>query len=601
MGVKKDLKRRLGREPSGDEIRREKEARLEAEQPAPERVVLSIAVIASKKDVETGFMSYKRVKGPTSENDMLILHRGPSVVTTLQEVRAKATKSFPVGNGHGWQVFVGTDTKSLRFVGDQDTWVERFDILHAGNKLQTVSIFVREVTSRAKEATLLSDTRGSAAASDVLLQATPVELQAAAQAAERLQPTPPSGGGQASKKQNKKGVGKAVSKRARESPQQVEGEADELAETHVTHMRGLLQALLARVPKDESGDPLFVLTSGETDEDLSYLPFDPSGLMAVQLDDTGQLKPETLFLGCAAEVCKYRNGICRTTGLPKPVPPVKYQVKGDSRRTETKADGLVRLKAFKSIVGAHEHESAAAKAKEAKGAQKGAKADGPKEHKAAAAAAKEREVAAFKNVMLKATALAQQTPPHTAAPVIQRHTPAGLAQPEAPAADVIVLKLPFDCKQMLLVELTSTNLQDANIGGVMASDNVFEALREIERQQFEKQVEALLEDNTKADRVLITRVADFSTLLKRVNRYSLDVLKQKGGVFDRLCAKQFRLDDALSSFDLVSFGPAHGAHFSEVIWLPLAGRLFVLDSCPPCGHHKLTQKVHVTTPFPLNH
>ena len=585
MGVRKDLKRRLGREPSEDEIRNEKQARCEAKQPAVERTVLSVIVIAGKKNLDTGFMSYKRASGPTPENDILILHRGPSVVTTLEEVRAKASRSFPVGDGHGWQVFVGTDTKSLRFVGDQDMWAERFDILHAGNKLAAVSIFVCEVTSKAKEVSLLSR---SAAASDVALQATSVELQAAAQAAERLQPMPPSGAGQASKKQKAK---TATPKRTRESPQQVNG--DELAETHIAHMRGMLQELSARVPQDSSGAPLFVLTTGEKDKDLSYVPFDPSSLTGMQLDETGQLKPETLYLGCAVEACKYRNGICRSTGRPQAVPPAKFQVKGDTRRQATKTDGLVRLKALKSIVGVHEHESAAAKAKEAKVAQKGAKADGAKERKASAVAAKERDVAAFKSVMLKATALAQQVSPHTRTPSSQpAGTPVGLAQPEAPAADVIVLQLPFDCKPTLLAELTSAEFEKAKTPGSFASEAVFEVLREIERQQFKKQVEALLEDDTKADRVLITRVKDFRTLLQRVSQNPLEVLRQEDGVFDRMCSKQFRLDDAISSYDLVSFSPSRSLHFTEVLWLPLAGRLFVLDSCPSCGHHKLTEQVN---------
>eukprot|EP00966_Prymnesium_polylepis_P253136 5850714-Prymnesium_polylepis.1 len=115
-------------------------------------------------------------------------------------------------------------------------------------------------------------------------------------------------------------------------------------------------------------------------------------------------------------------------------------------------------------------------------------------------------------------------------------------------------------------------------------------MREIERRQYAKQ----LEDDTKEDRVLITTVELFATLHRRVNQclkvnQPLERLKQQGGAFNRLL-QQHGLEDVLETRDLVSFGPTYNCHFSEVIWLPYAERIYVMDSHSPSGHYALTKK-----------
>eukprot|EP00966_Prymnesium_polylepis_P177136 4102618-Prymnesium_polylepis.1 len=135
-------------------------------------------------------MSYKRLQGPTTEDEMLVKHIGSQVVTTLANVREKASSSFPMGNGHGWQVFVGVDVKSLRFVADQQAWVARFEVVHAADALKSTHIYVREVSSIEKQSTLLA-VRPTAVTADLTLDTTPIELRQAAKVAARARAKQP--------------------------------------------------------------------------------------------------------------------------------------------------------------------------------------------------------------------------------------------------------------------------------------------------------------------------------------------------------------------------------------------------------------------------
>eukprot|EP00966_Prymnesium_polylepis_P290533 6710996-Prymnesium_polylepis.1 len=84
-----------------------------------------------------------------------------------------------MGNGHGWQVFVSADIKSLRFVADLQAWVAIFEIIHAADVLKSTKICVREVSSVEKQPILLV-VRSTAVAADLTLDTTPIELKHAA-------------------------------------------------------------------------------------------------------------------------------------------------------------------------------------------------------------------------------------------------------------------------------------------------------------------------------------------------------------------------------------------------------------------------------------
>ena len=541
-GVKSALKKRLQRDPTDAEISAEKQAR--REQTGPIRSVFSMQVIAGQKSAAG--MHYMRAEGPFSEDEMIILHNGAAVVTMLDEVRSKAAESFPVGAGHGWQVFVGANVNSLRFVANQSAWVDRFEILHAANTLNSTSIFVCEVISKDKQSTL-ADVRSAFVAADLTMQATTVELEAAAKAAGRfvagekrfvagvcgrtvqndrqkpspLKHSPTKRAGHGSKPATSQSASPKVPERITED--------EEVAEMYLEHMRRQLENLVTQLDRmrDDGGNALFILTAGATNDQLSFVEFAPADLGLSHLDvDNGMLKAGALFLGCTSEDCKERHGGSKEE-------PSKLAVKEDSTRPFGK-DGLVRLKSAGAIVGSHEHTSEAAKSKlAALRSQLGAKISRKSAQASPAAAKSVNHLNTLKSSLLKAAALSQAVP-HSSAPTpaFNLKSPAGLIQPEAPASRIVLLRLPFAGDPML-VDLDKSQYDQVCTRGVTVGEDAFEVLREIERTHFAKRIKGLLEKGScvsgdmAADRVLITKVEHFKKLMKEVRLNEVAMLTQK--------------------------------------------------------------------------
>jgi hypothetical protein len=333
------------------------------------------------------------------------------------------------------------------------------------------------------------------------------------------------------------------------------------------HMQGELVKLVKTISTYDDGTPTFVLTDGSTDEHLSFLEFSPSALALTHIDaKTGMLKPKVLFFGCTQECCKMRG----KSKLKKA--PTACALGYDSREGR-QADkfGQAKLKSFKSTVGQHRHSL-----EEIQGSKGGPMAAAGKESKAAANNA--GVINSLKKTLLSAAALAQAKP--LASAPAPTSSPEGLVQPETPAATVAMLQLPFDLgvNQMPDLTVTSEQYQTASQMGTSVSEDIFEALREIERRSLVSYAEKSLQGSVVgAPRVLIVQTKDTLTLLR-----TEDSSRRFRRFRDKL-----QLQDVSEKYDIVSFGIVGSGHFSEAIWLPLQDVIFACDSFAPCGHFKL--------------
>ena len=622
MGVKSDLRQQFGREPTDTEVLVEKTRRKQASQKPHKLVIMTMQQVVGKR--KTSGMHYRAVNGPLSTNEMVVRHNGATVVTTLGQVREWAAASFAINSGHGLQVFMGPSVETLRFVANNEAWQTRFEIMHAAGMPET-SIFVCEVVSKERESTL-ANVRPTAVAADLHMQASLVELDAAARMAAKLGAQKPVGAGkrknspstsphkrhqspspqQKQKKSKAKARAKEVSIAAEDSDgsglegADVKPDDDELAQTFLSHMQSQLEMVLTAHQKkaNTEGKPPFVLTTGETDPEgsLSFVKFDPANLTLSHIDvrNGGTLRPDTLFLGCTEDFCA-----------------AKFCVKAPSNARGSGGDGLSRLKSAAAIVGKHEHTSDAAKERDAKAA-KCIKTKTPSPATPNVKSAKAAEVSSIKNSLLKATALAQSATPSqpcsiAAEPTSTGSRSKGLTEAESPAPDVVMLRLPFDPKLQMHVELKKDQLEQASMRGAVVSEVVFDVLREIEHREFGKRAKELLQrtacpiGDEAAKRVLILPTHAYLKLeiVCRKHRGQTqsqltEKLTEKGGVYDRMLAKHIKISDAMESYDVVSFGVTGGCHFSEVIWLPLIDEVYALDSYPPCGHYEKAKKVATT-------
>jgi hypothetical protein len=95
---------------------------------------------------------------------------------------------------HGWQVLLGADPSGLQFIADEEDWRETFELQHHKWSVQKgpqPTIFVREVISKTSESTVnVNRAKTAQQAADLSIQATPVELQEAMNAAHRAKATP---------------------------------------------------------------------------------------------------------------------------------------------------------------------------------------------------------------------------------------------------------------------------------------------------------------------------------------------------------------------------------------------------------------------------
>ena len=81
------------------------------------------------------------------------------------------------------------------------------------------------------------------------------------------------------------------------------------------------------------------------------------------------------------------------------------------------------------------------------------------------------------------------------------------------------------------------------------------------------------------DTVLLVHRFDTAKLIKACKEEELNVLTEKGGLFDKLCTL-YHLDDTLGcDIELVTFGLSAFVHFSELCWRCCPVR--PLDAAPP--------------------
>jgi hypothetical protein len=90
------------------------------------------------------------------------------------------------------------------------------------------------------------------------------------------------------------------------------------------------------------------------------------------------------------------------------------------------------------------------------------------------------------------------------------------------------------------------------------------------------------------DTVLLVHRFDTAKLIKACEEEELNVLTEKGGLFDKLCTL-YHLDDTLGcDIELVTFGLSAFVHFSELCWVVNAAKLYPFDSCTGAGHADIT-------------
>lgn len=331
------------------------------------------------------------------------------------------------------------------------------------------------------------------------------------------------------------------------------------------------------MPTDLKGKPLFVLTTGATDpDDYSYVVFEPASLTLsmIDLNNGGALKGGLLFFGCTAEICKAHFG-GRTA-------PAKFEVKAESGKRAFGRDSLPRLKSLKAITGSHEHESEAAQERDAAKSVK-KKVSAKAASGAKAAGGKSGQVNSIKSTLVQAAALAQAAPAtRTKEPPSPR--PAASAEPqEPPAEEVLVLRLPFDASAPYDLKVTAQQYEKAKEPKTCVSEDVFEALREIERQSLTRQEEGLSSCMVGHARILIVSTSETMALQRLQNGRDLRARFQR-------MRKRLKLQKVSEKYDLVSFGPVANTHFSEALWLPMLDKIYACDSCAPQGHYEVVDK-----------
>jgi hypothetical protein len=252
--------------------------------------------------------------GPCTTRSMLIAYTGAIVTTTLEDVRSKAKKSFAVSADSGIRVYLGESLAKLAFIADENEWKEEVTVLLKGSaarngQLPARKLYVLEVMP-SNQALLRLPTKPScrtstpstgAAGVSISVTSTPIELEQAVKSVQGARPSNPrravggvkswfsSSGTKHTSKGGKQRVKtlslasdlEADSEEDSEDEDPKESSEDELigeAVDKLQYSRSYLEKtveVLSKAPYlQKNGQPMYVLTRGNTGKGKAFTPFD---------------------------------------------------------------------------------------------------------------------------------------------------------------------------------------------------------------------------------------------------------------------------------------------------------------------------------------
>ena len=142
MTLKHDLKTQLGRDATKAELKAAKAAALSAvtsnsgPNPTAEPDAASFVLQLVTKETVDKETNLVLAHGQFTKRNMLVSYKGKHVITTLEDVRTKAKKSFEVNSDNGLRVYLGESLMpdNLVFISDESEWREEIHaLIHGSN------------------------------------------------------------------------------------------------------------------------------------------------------------------------------------------------------------------------------------------------------------------------------------------------------------------------------------------------------------------------------------------------------------------------------------------------------------------------------------
>ena len=309
VSLKRSLAESLGREPTKADLKCAKaalrsklernggEAAAAATEPSP--TVWRVQKIAQRM-TDAGEVELIAPDGFFTQRDMIVFIKGSEVTTTLDDVRAKAKRSFAINEESGVRVFIGTSLDqpaSIAFVADEKQWREELAllILRGNGTLPERTAFVLEVLP-SHESGLSCTTRSpppgfesahkrtpaSAATMNLTMKSTPIELEHAIKAVMSAGASNPRG---RSRNQGRAAAGVKGSKKAKSDDDDDDDDEDDDEDgtigdalNELEHTRAVLAGLVKQMAKPPyvtpGGEAMYVLTDGTTAASKAYIPYD---------------------------------------------------------------------------------------------------------------------------------------------------------------------------------------------------------------------------------------------------------------------------------------------------------------------------------------
>ena len=143
MGLKEKLVGELGRPPTKEELAAAQAKRDAKRAKKAQTSVITIRRVLCKERGNPHALEI--VSGPMSKVPILLSHANGKMLTTLCQVREKASSAFAGSTESFWQLFVGESVDDYIFLSTQETWAEQCQIMLLENGIERNTIYARQV------------------------------------------------------------------------------------------------------------------------------------------------------------------------------------------------------------------------------------------------------------------------------------------------------------------------------------------------------------------------------------------------------------------------------------------------------------------------